>query len=218
MQKKTVVVKLSTLRELTLHTDWDERVHFGDKLITISEYINELFGMLPKFLDGEADLRKRWAQPTTRQQLLELLEQSGFPEDKLEMTRRFLELEKCDMMDVLAFLAYNSTPIDRQRRAQILMEEMRKECTEQQKEFVDYIMQLYVRNGFKELGEDKLPTLINMKYKSPIDAINKLHMQPNQIRDFFLNMQQQLYNGKGVVNINIQNHYHGDINNLTINE
>ena len=218
VQKKTVVVKLSTLRELTLHTDWDERVQFGDKLITISEYINELFGMLPKFLDGEADLRKRWAQPTTRQQLLELLEQSGFPEDKLEMTRRFLELEKCDMMDVLAFLAYNSTPIDRQRRAQILMEEMRKKCTEQQKEFVDYIMQLYVRNGFKELGEDKLPTLINMKYKSPIDAINKLHMQPNQIRDFFLNMQQQLYNGKGVVNINIQNHYHGDINNLTINE
>ena len=91
--KKTVVVKLSTLRELTLHTTWDERVQFGDELITIEEYIKRLFGMLPKFLDGEADLRKRWSQPSTRQQLLDLLEQSGFPEDKLEMTRRFLELE-----------------------------------------------------------------------------------------------------------------------------
>ena len=115
------------------------------------------------------------------------------------------------MMDVLAFLAYNSTPLDRERRAQILMEEMRKECTEQQKEFVDYIMQLYVQNGFKELGEDKLPTLINMKYKTPFDAVNKLHMQPNQIRDFYLDMQQQLYNGKAVVNFNIQNHFNGPI-------
>ncbi len=214
--KKTVVVKLSTLRELTLHTTWDERVQFGDELITIEEYIKRLFGMLPKFLDGEADLRKRWSQPTTRQQLLDLLEQSGFPEDKLEMTRRFLELEKCDMMDVLSFLAYNSTPIDRERRAQILMEEIRKECTEQQKEFVTYIMQLYVQNGFKELGEEKLPTLINMKYKTPFDAVNKLHMQPDQIRNFFLNMQQELYNGKSVVNLTINNHYHGNIDTLNI--
>lgn len=214
--KKTVVVKLSTLRELTLHTTWDERVQFGDELITIEEYIKRLFGMLPKFLDGEADLRKRWSQPATRQQLLDLLEQSGFPEDKLEMTRRFLELEKCDMMDVLSFLAYNSTPIDRERRAQILMEEIRKECTEQQKEFVTYIMQLYVQNGFKELGEEKLPTLINMKYKTPFDAVNKLHMQPNQIREFFLDMQQQLYNGKSVVNMTINNHFNGNIDTVNI--
>lgn len=214
--KKTVVVKLSTLRELTLHTTWDERVQFGDELITIEEYIKRLFGMLPKFLDGEADLRKRWSQPSTRQQLLDLLEQSGFPEDKLEMTRRFLELEKCDMMDVLSFLAYNSTPIDRERRAQILMEEIKKECTEQQKEFVTYIMQLYVQNGFKELGEEKLPTLINMKYKTPFDAVNKLHMQPNQIREFFLDMQQQLYNGKSVVNMTINNHFNGNIDTVNI--
>ena len=64
-----------------------------------------------------------------------------------------------------------------------------------QLDFVEYIMKLYVRNGFKELGNDKLPTLINMKYHSPVDAVNKLKMQPQQIRDFYLGMQQQLYNG-----------------------
>lgn len=211
IKKNTVVVKLSTLRELTLHTDWDERVQFGDELITIEEYIKRLFGMLPKFLDGEEDLRKRWAQPDTREQLLELLEQSGFPEDKLEMTRKFLNLEECDMLDVLAYLAYNSTPMDRKRRAEILMKEAMKECTEAQREFVDYIMQLYVRNGFKELGTEKLPTLISMKYKSPFDAVKKLRMDPDQIRHFFLEMQQQLYNGRAVVNVNIQNHFNGPV-------
>jgi hypothetical protein len=94
-------VKLSHLRELTLHTDWDERIQFGDELLTIEEYIKRLFGILPTFLDGEEDLRERWSQPDTRQQLLNVLEESGFPEDKLEMTRRFLELEQCDMLDVL---------------------------------------------------------------------------------------------------------------------
>ena len=216
--KKKVVVKLSKLRELTLHTEWDERIQFGDELLTIEEYIKRLFGMLPTFLDGEEDLRERWSQPESRQQLLNVLEESGFPEDKLEMTRRFLELEQCDMLDVLAFLAYNTTPMERQRRAEILQAQAMKQYSKAQQDFVNYIMQLYVRNGFKELGSEKLPTLIQMKYHSPHDAIKELKMQPAEIRQFFLGMQHLLYNGMGNVNVEIHNHYHGNIDTLNINE
>ena len=194
-KKKKVVVKLSKLRELTLHTEWDERIQFGDELLTIEEYIKRLFGMLPTFLDGEEDLRERWSQPESRQKLLEVLEESGFPEDKLEMTRRFLELEQCDMLDVLAFLAYNTTPMERQRRAEILQAQAIKQYSKAQQDFVNYIMQLYVRNGFKELK-----------------------MQPAEIRQFFLGMQQQLYKGMGTVNVEIHNHYHGNIETLNIKE
>ena len=216
--KKTVVVKLSNLRALTLHTDWQERIQFGDELLTVEEYIKRLFGTLPHFLDGEEDLRKRWSKPETREQLLDVLEQSGFPEDKLEMTRRFLELEDCDMLDVLAYLAYHTTPIERQRRAEILKEQAKKKFSAAQQEFLNYIMDLYVRNGFKELGSDKLPTLINMKYHSPVDAVRELKMQPMQIREFYLGMQEMLYNGEAVVQFNIQNNFNGSIENLTINE
>ena len=217
-KRNKIKVKLSHLRELTLHTEWDEKIQFGDELLSIEDYIKRLFGTLPKFLDGEEDLRQRWSQPDTRQQLLEVLEQSGFPEDKLEMTRRFLEMEECDMLDVLAFLAYNTTPIDRQRRAEILQQTTLRQYSKEQQEFVNYIMELYVRNGFKELDSDKLPTLIQMKYHSPHDAIRELKMQPAQIRQFFLGMQRQLYNGQGVVNLTIENHYHGTIDHLTINK
>lgn len=211
-------MKLSKLRELTLHTEWDERIQFGDELLTIEEYIKRLFGMLPTFLDGEEDLRERWSQPESRQQLLNVLEESGFPEDKLEMTRRFLELEQCDMLDVLAFLAYNTTPMERQRRAEILQAQAIKQYSKAQQDFVNYIMQLYVRNGFKELSSEKLPTLIQMKYHSPYDAVKELKMQPAEIRQFFLRMQQQLYKGMGTVNVEIHNHYHGNIDTLNINE
>jgi len=215
--KKKVKVKLSDKRELSLYTEWDERIQFGDELLSIQEYIKRLFGMLPSFLRGEDDLRRQWSQPDTREQLLDLLEKSGFPEDKLETTRRFLEMEQCDMLDVLAFLAYNTTPIDRQRRAEILKEQARQRYSAEQQEFVNYIMDLYVRNGFKELGSDKLPTLINMKYHSPVNAISALKMDPSQIRSFYLGMQELLYNNRGVVNITIENHYHGTIDQLNIN-
>ena len=192
-------VKLSHLRELTLHTDWDERIQFGDELLSIEEYVKKLFGTLPHFLDGEDDLRKRWSQPNTRKQLLEVLAQSGFPEDKLEMMRNFLELENCDMLDVLAYLAYNTTPIDRQRRAEILKQQAQKKYSVAQQDFVNYVMELYVRNGFKELSDENLPTLIGMKYHSPVDAVKALDMQPAQIRNFYLGMQEILYNSVGVV-------------------
>lgn len=193
-------VKLSTLRELTLHTDWDERIQFGDELLSIEEYVKKLFGTLPHFLDGEEDLRKRWSQPDTREQLLDVLAQSGFPEDKLEMTKRFLEMDNCDMLDVLAFLAYNTTPIDRQRRAEILRQQVQLKYTAAQLDFVNYVMEQYVRNGFKELGMDRLEYLVDMKYHSTRDALAALNLRPEQFREFYLGMQRMLYDRMGVVN------------------
>ena len=191
--KKTVKVTLSKLRELTLATDWDERIQFGDELLSIEQYIQRLFGTLPHFLAGEEDLRKRWSQPDTREQLLDVLAESGFPEDKLEMTRRILDMDQCDMLDVLAFIAYNTTPMERQRRAEILKKQVQAKYTAAQQDFVNYIMELYVRNGFKELSSDNLPNIINMKYHSTPDALKKLNMQPQQMREFYFRMQLMLY-------------------------
>ncbi len=192
-KKNKVVVKLSPLRSLSLRTDWTEHVQFGDELISIEEYIKRLFGALPKFLDGEEDLRERWSQPETRQQLLDLLEQSGFQEEKLNLMRRFLEMENCDMLDVLSYLAYNTTPLERKRRAEILLKDIEKKTTQPRREFVAFVLDMYVNNGYKELGMDKLSTLLNMKYHSISDAKQELDMNPAQLREFFLTMQHDLY-------------------------
>ena len=215
-RKKKVVVKLSPERSMTVFTDWTERVQFGDELITMDEYVKRLFGALPKFLDGADDLRVKWSQPHTRQKLLELLERSGFQEDKLEMMRRFMQLESCDMLDVLSYLAYHTTPLERQRRAEILRQDMQKEFTAKQQDFVNFILDMYVRNGFKELGMDKLGTLIDLKYHTISDAKRQLGMEPKEMRDFFIDMQQQLYNGKSVVNMTINNHFNGNIDTVNI--
>lgn len=212
--KKKVKVKLSLLREITLHTDWTDRIQFGDELITIDEYIKKLFGRLPEFFKDAEDLREKWSQPETRQQLLDLLEQSGFQEDKLEMMRKFMGYENCDMLDVLEYLAYNTKPIDRQKRAEILRENELMKLNNQQMDFVNFVLDLYVKHGFKELDSDKLGTLLEMKYSSLTDAMLKLGLQPEEMRTFYLGMQEELYNGQKVVNFKIENHFHESVNQV----
>ena len=191
--KNKVKVKLSRKRELTLYTEWTERIQFGDELLTIEEYIQRLFGALPHFFNGSDDLREKWSQPETRQELLELLEQSGFSEEKLNMVRDFMGYEKCDLLDVLDFLAYNTTPIEREKRAEIVRKTTMNKLSDEQKSFVDFILSKYIEFGFKELGNDKLADLVQMKYHSMMDAVRKLSMQPQDLRSLFLNMQHDMY-------------------------
>lgn len=218
-KKKKVKVRLSRIRELTLHTDWHERIQFGDEMITLDEYFQRLIGKLPDCFENEDDLREKWSQPETRQELLDVLEASGFPEDKLEMIRKFIGYEDCDMLDVLEFIAYNTTPMERQKRANIVKEKLRTELTKEQLDFVAFILDQYVRNGFKELGLDKLGTLVDMKYHSITDALQKLSMQPQEVKAMFLDMQHDMYMLKSspwkpIVNITIENHYHKPVDKV----
>ena len=198
-------VRLSHIREFLLHTDWYERIQFGDEMITLADYVDKLKLRLPSIFEDDEELRERWSQPETRQQLLELLEESGFQEDKLNMLREFMGYEDCDMLDVLEFIAYNSTPIERERRAQILRQVEAGKLNRQQMDFVNYVLDLYVRNGFKELDSDKLSTILEMKYHSLTDAMNQLGLKPNEMRAFFLDIQEELYNGLAVVNYKKRN-------------
>jgi type I restriction enzyme R subunit len=215
--REKVVVKLSPLRSVTLlTTKWTERIQYGDEMLTLQEYLKRLFGELPHFIDGEEDLREKWSKPNTRKELLNLLERAGFPEDKLETARRLLQYDKCDMLDFLAFLAYNTTPMERERRASILREDRRNKLAKQQMEFMDFILDTYVENGFKELWENKIKTLAEIKYGTVADAVQQLHMDVDEIRTFFFALQWDLYNSPSVVNYNIHNHFNGAIDNLTI--
>ena len=82
---------------------------------------------------------------------------------------------------------------------------MLKKVSKAQQEFANFILNMYVRNGFKELGMDKLGTLIDMKYHTISDAKRSLNMEPGQMRDFFLNMQHDLYNGASIANLMTHN-------------
>ena len=190
---KKIVVKLSEYRNMELHTDWTEKVSYDGRFVTLREFIQILFGKMPNFFSSAEDLRRQWEHPETREQLLGVLDQSGFGEAKLDMIKKMLKLEKCDLLDVLEYIAYESTPIERAERVRIVKELWLKQFSEQQQEFDNLILRFYVNNGFKELGVDRLKYFVNQKYKSTKDAKISLGWTPTQMREHYIALQQQLY-------------------------
>ena len=197
--KKKIRVKLSEKRELALKTEWTETFYFGEKLITLEEFIKELFGRLPKYFNGPDDLRHQWENPQTRQQLLDQLAREGFVEEKLDMVRRIMGCENCDLYDILSYLAYETSPLERAKRVEIVRQDYLNSLPEQVQQLIEFLMTQYVNNGYKEMAEDHLSTLLKMKYGSPFDATKQLHMQIPQIRDTYFEFQRQLYKASGPV-------------------
>lgn len=193
-KKDTIVVKLGKERKMELFTKWEEKVQFGDELIGVDELVVRLFGAIPRFFDGAEDLRKKWEHPDTRKEVLDRLEQEGFGEDKLLMIQRVMQKEKCDLLDVLEYLAYSEQPIERAERVRRVKEKYFNDLAEEQSNFFTFILDFYVRNGFKELAMEKLKDFINIKYNSMTDAKRKLDMTAQDLRAQYIALQSALYN------------------------
>lgn len=191
--KKKIEVRLSDKRTLELKTTWTEKFQYGDELISIEEFIQKLFGRLPSFFDGPEDLRKQWEHPDTRRALLDQLEQEGFHEEKLQTMQRVMGREDCDLLDVLECLAYETTPMEREKRVALVCQDYYKRQTAEQKVFIDFLINQYLRNSYREFTSDNLSALLKMKYGTIADASAKLNMNKAQIRSQYIEFQRQLY-------------------------
>ncbi len=191
--KKKIEVRLSDKRTLELKTTWTEKFQYGDELISIEEFIQRLFGRLPSFFNGPEDLRKQWEHPDTRRALLDQLEQEGFHEEKLQTMQRVMGREDCDLLDVLECLAYETTPMEREKRVALVCQDYYKRQTAEQKVFIDFLINQYLRNSYREFTSDNLSALLKMKYGTIADASAKLSMNGAQIRSQYIEFQRQLY-------------------------
>ena len=186
-------IKLSNGRKLSLQTTWEQKIFFGDEFISLDEYVKRLFGRIPDFFSDADDLREKWSNPETREQLLRTLDEAGFAEDKLLLLKNMLKMQKCDLLDVLEYIAYESTPIERAKRVELVKKQYVDALNKEQREFDNLILQYYVINGFKELGTDKLKTFINIKFNSMSDAKERLNMTVSDIRAHYFELQRRLY-------------------------
>ena len=186
-------IKLSNGRKLSLQTTWEQKIFFGDEFISLNEYVDKLFGRIPDFFSGAEDLREKWSNPETREQLLRTLDEAGFAEEKLNLLKSMLKMQKCDLLDVLEYIAYDSTPIERIKRVELVKKQYVDSLNKEQRDFDNLILQYYVNNGFRELGTDKLKTFITIRFNSTSDAKEKLQMSVDEIRTHYFELQRRLY-------------------------
>ncbi len=164
------------------------------KPISAREFLENLFGELPKLFKNEEELRKIWSNPQTRKKLLEKLDEAGFGQAELQTLKKMINAENSDLFDVLEYVFdSNIKPIPRRIRAEKAKEVLFEILSAQQKEFIEFVLNKYIEVGISELDREKLPILLKSKYDSLNDAINKLG-DVNKISKLFIEFQKYLYN------------------------
>ena len=162
------------------------------KPMSAAEFIEHLFGDLPELFKNEDELRELWGQPETRRALLTGLGEKGYGDEQLAEIRRMIDADKSDIFDVLAYVAFALAPITREERVTSHKEDVYGSYTDKQREFLDFVLDQYVRQGVQELDDKKLAPLLKLKYGGVSDAKAVLGDIP-QIREVFVGFQRHLY-------------------------
>ena len=192
-KKKKLKVKLRDGKEREIQHMISTSFWSADgKPISAEEFIKDLFGTLPTFFNSEEELRKIWSSPITRQVLLNKLSDAGYGKHELSTLQRMIDAENSDLFDVLDYIAFAIKPLSREERVAKAQDHIFAKIDEKQKEFLDFVLFKYIETGVEELGEDKLPSLLELKYHTLIEATGFLG-NVDKIRSTFINFQKYLY-------------------------
>lgn len=195
--KQKVKIKLRNGKEREIQSMISTSFWSADgKPISSEEFLNNLFGELPKLFKDEEELRKLWSNPITRKTLLENLETAGFPKDDLLTLQKLVDMENSDLYDVLEYV-FNGEYIamTREARANAAEATIFALLNDQQKEFITFVLSKYIETGVDELDQEKLPILLTNKYQSLEDAKEILGDVAN-ISRLFIEFQAHLYKQK----------------------
>lgn len=160
--------------------------------ISAQQFVENLFGVLPAFFKNEAELRVIWSNPVTRKALLEELEKVGFGKEELTITQSLINAENSDLLDVLEYISFLQPPITRELRVAKNQASIFAALNPEQKQFVEFVLTKYIETGVEELDQEKLPSLLTLKYKAIEDAKNVLGTIEG-IRKLFVDFQGHLY-------------------------
>jgi type I restriction enzyme, R subunit len=162
------------------------------KPLSATEFVARLFGAIPDLFKDEAELRRIWSRPDTRKALLDGLADKGYGEIELTEISRLIDAEKSDLYDVLAYIAYASPPISRSQRVLSHKSLIFSRYIGKQQEFLDFVLEQYIKVGVGELDRTKLPKLLELKYHNVRDAVEELGSVAS-ISEVFVGFQQYLY-------------------------
>jgi type I restriction enzyme R subunit len=187
-------VKLADGKERTIqHMMMTSFWHPDGTPMSAQQFMELLFGKLPDFFQSEEELRALWGAPDTRAKLLQGLAEKGFGPDQLAEMQKCIDAEKSDIFDVLAYVRYNTPTLTRAARAGQALVHINSHFNPKQQAFLDFVLSHYVAVGVQELEQQKLRSLLRLKYQNSItDAVADLG-QPEEIGQVFAGFQKYLY-------------------------
>lgn len=193
---KKIKIKLADGKERTIQnmmatSYWDP----DGKPISANQMVEKLFGELPRFFKDEDELRRIWSKPDTRKALLDGMAEKGFGKGQLTEISRIINAENSDVFDVLAYIAFALAPIARSERVKVRRGEIFSHYESKLQAFLDFVLGQYVKQGVEELDQEKLASLLQLKYHTVDDALVHLGSAA-AVRDAFVGFQQYLYSDR----------------------
>lgn len=95
---------------------------------------------------------------------------------------------------MLAHVAYALPPVPREVRAANARVHINAQFSARQQAFLDFVLQHYVTVGVEELDQEKLTSLLLLKYHNSLaDAVADLGGRPEEINKAFAGFQKYLY-------------------------
>lgn len=189
-----VKIRLADGKEREIQTMTSTLFYVDGKPIGAEEFFKRIFNILqlPEFFGTEEQLRKAWANPLTRKQLLVKLESAGCSRDDLEHVRKMINAQDSDLFDVLEYVSYAKKPITRKERAESAKPNIHAFLEDKDKDFIDFVLSQYIAGGESELDVGKLSTLIQLKYTTVYEGVRVLG-DVDAIQKTFVDFQKHLY-------------------------
>ncbi|MBT5424116.1 DEAD/DEAH box helicase family protein [archaeon] len=192
-KKVRLVIKLSDgkkreIQHMTSTSFWSAE----GKPMSAEEFLKQMFGVLPSFFKDENDLRTIWSNPKTRIELLDKLDDAGYGKDQLNEIKKLINAEKSDVFDVLEYISFAMKPLTREERVAKAQLKIYAELNNNQKDFMEFILTKYIESGVRELDQEKLPKLLNLKYDAITNAKKELGTL-KEIKTTFIEFQKHLY-------------------------
>jgi len=129
-----------------------------------------------------------------REELLNKLRSMQIDEVQLEELKAIFDAEESDIYDVLAHLSFNLDIKTRSERAFAVhyRKYIEKYHNGKVKEFLNFILERYEKDDVKEMGSDKLSSLIKL---SGIDRneLKEAFESAANIREGYFGLQREIY-------------------------
>ncbi len=192
-KKEILTIRLADGKERQIqHTTKSLFLSETGEPLSVIQFIEHLYGTLPEFFKSEEELRELWSRPATRQALLKKLAEKGFGKEELLTIQQMCDAQHCDLFDVLRYIAYATPSVSREQRVKQAKTNILAGLNEREKEFIDFVLGKYKKSGVEELAEEKLPHLLDLKYRSLPDA-KQLLGDLEHVKLTFLDFQKNLY-------------------------
>lgn len=194
LKQKKVKIRLSDGKVREIQTMSSTLFYVDGKPISAEEFLQRLFNTLnlPELFGSEDTLRKLWANPVTRNELLRKLEQHGCAKVDLVKLQEMIDADSCDLFDVLEYISYSRKPITRAERVENAQSNVYAFLNEKQRDFIRFVLRNYIQDGVDELDIAKLSTTLNAKYGGVYEAQAVLG-DVDEIKRVFIEFQQYLY-------------------------